>query len=279
VTWSDFLGADPPGADVYFTVLNLDGSKVLPEFAAVAGPFGDLNPRLYWANGTFHLVHNLGFSPGLREIEIQANGTVVPGERFWSNREGPAAVAWNGATLGIVWAQLRELYFETSACVEDPSAPACPALAASSVDNQVHLAWPAVSDPQSGIWRYDLYRDGFLLAELFGTTLAFDDAGYVVGTTHAYQVRAMNGAFQESIGCASVSFSTVAGDANGDGALTVADIFYLINFLLGGGPPPAGDADANGDGAVTVTDIFYLINFFFGGGPPPAWVGAVEQES
>ena len=30
-----------------------------------------------------------------------------------------------------------------------------------------------------------------------------------------------------------------------------------------------------GDGAVTVSDIFYLINFFFGGGPPPAWIGRI----
>ena len=32
---------------------------------------------------------------------------------------------------------------------------------------------------------------------------------------------------------------------------------------------PAGDGDANGDGAVSVTDIFYLINYIFAGGPPP----------
>jgi hypothetical protein len=30
-----------------------------------------------------------------------------------------------------------------------------------------------------------------------------------------------------------------------------------------------GDADANGDGVVDVADIFYLINYLFGGGPPP----------
>src|SRR5438067_520821 len=32
--------------------------------------------------------------------------------------------------------------------------------------------------------------------------------------------------------------TTSAGDANGDAAVTVADIFYLINFLFSGGPPP-----------------------------------------
>ncbi len=60
------------------------------------------------------------------------------------------------------------------------------------------------------------------------------------------------------------------GDANGDGAATVADIFYLINFLFAGGPAPIGVGDANSDGAVTVADIFFLINYLFAGGPAPA---------
>ena len=63
--------------------------------------------------------------------------------------------------------------------------------------------------------------------------------------------------------------SLISGDANGDFTVNVADVFYLINFLFAGGPPPIGPADANGDGTVNVTDIFYLINFLFAGGPAP----------
>jgi len=66
-----------------------------------------------------------------------------------------------------------------------------------------------------------------------------------------------------------VSAAGVRGDANGDGAITAADIFYLINHLFAGGPAPIGPGDANGDSAVTAADIFYLINFLFAGGPPP----------
>ena len=63
-------------------------------------------------------------------------------------------------------------------------------------------------------------------------------------------------------------------DPNNDGVITSADIFYLVNFLFLGGPPPAGPAgmlsgDANGDGVVTSADIFYLVNFLFLGGPRP----------
>jgi hypothetical protein len=53
-----------------------------------------------------------------------------------------------------------------------------------------------------------------------------------------------------------------------------ADIFYLINYLFTGGPPPHGPAgvlsgDANGDGVVDPSDIFYLINYLFLSGPTP----------
>jgi hypothetical protein len=60
------------------------------------------------------------------------------------------------------------------------------------------------------------------------------------------------------------------GDANGDGKVDVADVFYLINALFAGGPPPLGVADVNGDGKVDVADVFYLINYLFAGGPSPA---------
>jgi hypothetical protein len=62
------------------------------------------------------------------------------------------------------------------------------------------------------------------------------------------------------------------GDANGDGTIDVADVFYLINALFAGGPQPPSTCvgDANNDGKVDVADVFYLINFLFAGGPPPS---------
>jgi hypothetical protein len=63
-------------------------------------------------------------------------------------------------------------------------------------------------------------------------------------------------------------------DANGDGVVDPADIFYLINYLFLGGPAPHGAAgilsgDANGDGVIDPADVFYLINYLFLGGPTP----------
>jgi Ig-like domain CHU_C associated/Dockerin type I domain len=80
-----------------------------------------------------------------------------------------------------------------------------------------------------------------------------------------------------TLSCSSTPSATVtartcagSGDANGDGTVSVSDVFYLVNFLFAGGPAPAGGTgDANGDGAVTVGDVFYMINYLFAGGPAP----------
>ena len=60
-----------------------------------------------------------------------------------------------------------------------------------------------------------------------------------------------------------------AGDANNDGQVSVADVFFLIDLLFTGGPASAGRPDANGDGSTSVADVFYLIDFLFTGGPAP----------
>lgn len=89
-----------------------------------------------------------------------------------------------------------------------------------------------------------------------------------------YYIRASDGTGEGWSGfAAKPHYTAVEGavaDVNGDGSLSVADVFYLINHLFAGGPGPVGSGDANGDGAVSVADIFYLINYLFAGGPAPA---------
>jgi hypothetical protein len=60
-----------------------------------------------------------------------------------------------------------------------------------------------------------------------------------------------------------------SGDADGNGLLDVNDVFYLINYLFAGGPPPLGPANPDGIGGSDILDVFYLINFLFAGGPAP----------
>jgi hypothetical protein len=61
----------------------------------------------------------------------------------------------------------------------------------------------------------------------------------------------------------------LVGDANGDLALSVLDVFHLVNYLFAGGPFPLGPCDVNNSDAVDVLDVFYLINHLFAGGPAP----------
>ncbi len=271
LAWSELRDLDPPLDDIYFVRLGLDGAMAFPPVAAVSTAERDLNPQLYWTAGDarFHLVHAAGGIVGAREIELQTDGAVLPGERYWANRDaGP--FAWNGVTLGYLISVDSNLYFETGACVTgDASAPPCPALSVASFDNLVRLAWDPVTDPESGVFRYQVYRDGLPLGQTVAATTQFDDAGFAIGATHAYELRALNGAWNESDACPAVAFSTAAGDANGDGSYGAADIFYLINFFFADGPPPLGNADANGDNTVSVTDIFYMINNLYSGGPYP----------
>ena len=64
----------------------------------------------------------------------------------------------------------------------------------------------------------------------------------------------------------------VLGDANYDGRLSQADIIYVVNHVLRGGPPPrpvwqAGDI--NCDEIVTQSDIIALVNHLLRAGPSP----------
>jgi hypothetical protein len=83
-----------------------------------------------------------------------------------------------------------------------------------------------------------------------------------------------NSALQDrsSYGVYGRTFCGLTGDADGDDAITVADVFYLINKLFAGGPNPVHPMDVNGDHVTDVNDVFYLINYLFAGGPAPACI-------
>ncbi|MFH2036729.1 MAG: dockerin type I domain-containing protein [Candidatus Zixiibacteriota bacterium] len=68
-----------------------------------------------------------------------------------------------------------------------------------------------------------------------------------------------------------VEFSYFCGDANGNGAINIIDITYLISFLYKSGPAPipVEAGDANGNGVINILDITYLISFLYKSGPDP----------
>ncbi len=56
-----------------------------------------------------------------------------------------------------------------------------------------------------------------------------------------------------------------AGDVNGDGSVTIADVTALIDSLLSGVEVPLDAADVNGDGQVTIADVTELIDRLLSG--------------
>ena len=66
--------------------------------------------------------------------------------------------------------------------------------------------------------------------------------------------------------------AATAGDANGNGAVNLTDIIFMVNHVFKGGPKPnpgcRGDANGSG-GNPNLTDIIYLVNYVFKGGPAP----------
>ncbi|MFH1373579.1 MAG: dockerin type I repeat-containing protein [bacterium] len=56
-----------------------------------------------------------------------------------------------------------------------------------------------------------------------------------------------------------------SGDLDGDGAVTVSDLTYLVAYLFTGGKPPVMEAaDVDHDGMVTVSDLTTLVYLLFG---------------
>jgi hypothetical protein len=90
---------------------------------------------------------------------------------------------------------------------------------------------------------------------------AFAPGNFIVTWTNSVRDGSGSGIYGQRFG--------PRGDVNGDGVITVADIFYLINALFAGGAAPIGPADANSSGGVDVSDVFFLINYLFAGGAAP----------
>lgn len=62
-------------------------------------------------------------------------------------------------------------------------------------------------------------------------------------------------------------------DPDHDGETDLADLVYLINYVLKHGPRPCvlESGDMNCDGSVNIVDIVYFVNYLFRGGPAPGY--------
>ncbi len=86
------------------------------------------------------------------------------------------------------------LHFELAYFDGDDTPPSAPSgLTAAPVStSEISLSWAQATDPDSGIDRYEVYRDGASVGTARGTT--WNDSGLLDATSYRYEVSAVNGA-------------------------------------------------------------------------------------
>jgi len=73
------------------------------------------------------------------------------------------------------------------------------------------------------------------------------------------------------VGAFSIGCSSICGDPDGDGSITILDITFVINYLYkdGPAPDPMEYADVNNSGSINILDVIHLINYLYKSGPEP----------
>ena len=63
----------------------------------------------------------------------------------------------------------------------------------------------------------------------------------------------------------------VCGDADGNGAVNILDVSFVISYLYKGAPAPSPSnrADVDHSGAINILDVGYTVNYLYKGGPAP----------
>lgn len=121
-------------------------------------------------------------------------------------------IAYDDLNDVVIWATPGNYYVfrYQPAFGSDETPPTVPSeLTANALsESSIALNWNASSDPESGISRYKIYRDGVYAGQ--STTLSWVDTGLAEATSYGYRVSAVNGAGLESGLTAEVAVSTQA---------------------------------------------------------------------
>jgi hypothetical protein len=277
----------PVGAE--FLVATYSTAGVLSTPAVAANPNGDF--VVVWDTyvGASHEIfaHRFDIFGNSLGGEFRVNGYTTGDQRA-------PAVAWDGSGgFVVVWTSPRDTDPLGGIFAQRYSADGAP------VDAEFHVnsyttggqTFPAVStDPGQGfIVAWTSPQDGALggtVARRFtrsGTPITneFRVNTYTTGTQLVPAIAGQSPGRFVTVWSSAGQYpqyviygqrlNTLRGDADTNGGRDLSDVFFIINALFAGGPPPLGPCggDANGDGVVDVADVFYLINFFFAGGPPP----------
>ena len=60
-------------------------------------------------------------------------------------------------------------------------------------------------------------------------------------------------------------------DHSEGGAIDIADLVYLVDYMFNGGPesPCEGEANIDGEASIDIADLVYLVDYMFNDGPAP----------
>ena len=97
------------------------------------------------------------------------------------------------------------------------------------------------------------------------TNKFYNVTGLTEGGTYTYRVRAhyVNGTQSAWSNVETVTLAgsaVVIGDVDGDGAVRIADVTALIDFMLTGAEINQDNADINGDTNISIADVTALID-------------------
>src|SRR5262249_29214360 len=150
---------------------------------------------------------------------------------------GPYQIgAWfryDGGYGTVARAELYGNYFSDANCISATGGSGASLISSNAPD-------------QAGLWQLLTYAD------VFGTGIKSVRLELWMGVDSAHDAQ---GYFDDAFINGGIS-----GDADGNGVRNVNDVFYLINYLFGGGPAPVGPSDVDNSDSVDVADVFYLID-------------------
>lgn len=245
------------------------------------------SPQLSWATSWKHnqdryrveVSSDMSFSNPLLlqdSLTIDTNFAVV-------SLSGDGTAFWRVKTFDIVTGDSSD-YSAVRSFIVDNVAPTIATLLAPDDQKTFNIAkpsfdWSDVFDINFASYELNLSQDSLFLSP---GSVTFDNISFsefslpqplTIEGVYFWRVRALdvagNSSTSETFSFSYIDFT--CGDANGSGAVNIADVTFLIARIFAGGiaPVPQEAGDANGSGGINIADVTYLIARIFAGGPAP----------
>ncbi|MCI3922721.1 Ig-like domain-containing protein [Paenibacillus sp. TRM 82003] len=143
-------------------------------------------------NASIDIEHPNGGGSGLRSDGEGYFGTIIESGTYLMTVSAPGYEDWVKEIEISAREALLQNVVLTPIDSEAPSWPEGATLTAASIDeNSVRLTWSPAED-DTGIERYDVYRDNILVGWVQGSEQTFIDSGLTKGQTYLYKVEAID---------------------------------------------------------------------------------------